>query len=297
LDEIGLGQINQLGVDVLLRTNPALYQRVCASSLYSCDRPYVSLSGLDRALIRGTLAMSLDASCPQCLYGVDLNKASQSVPLISQILYSNCVQSKSILDLHGFTASYDDNWKFTMVSYHSGFGCLRDALDKVPISGGEITWNDISAHFTCPGSSEYIDRLWASLQGYGKNVETLPVGPMVTVQLQPPTPVPPLPTQSPHLSTARLIVKVFVDLNGDGIRQDNEAVDNVQVNLDIAGGTRTLITQQGMVIFDLTGLEIGTRGILTLPGLYRSAPILVPESGDLPIVFIFVRPVLPTRLP
>jgi hypothetical protein len=74
-------------------------------------------------------------------------------------------------------------------------------------------------------------------------------------------------------------------------------VDNVQVNLDVNGTTRIMVTQQGEVIFDLTGLTIGSRGKVSLPGLYRSAPIVIPESGDLPIVFIFIKPVLPTRLP
>lgn len=295
LDEIGLGQINQLGVDVLLRSNPVLYQRVCSRALYNCDTPYSSLNGLDRALIRGTLALALDSSCQDCQYGVDLTKASQSIPLIAQVLYSNCMQARSILNVHGFTANYDDNWKFTMVSYHSGFGCLQNALDKMPAESGEITWKNVSTHLTCLGSKEYIDRLWSSLESFGKIRSTQP--PPVTGQVQTPTPLPPPPTPVAHISRARLVVKVFVDLNGDGIRQDNEAVDNVQVNLDIAGETRILITQQGMVIFDLKGLEIGSRGKVSLPGLYRSAPIIVPESGDLPIVFIFIKPVLPTRLP
>jgi len=295
LDEIGLGQINQLGVDVLLRTNPVLFQQVCSTALYNCNLPYTSMSGLDRSLIRGTLALVLDSSCPSCQYGVDLNKASQSIPLIAQIIYSNCMQSKSILSAHGFTANYDDNWKFTMVSYHSGFGCLQAALDKIPASSGEVTWKDIAPNLTCPGSSEYIDKLWTSLETF-KNNKKEPSAPTI-VQLQTPTPMPPLPTHTLILSSARLEVKVFVDLNGDGIRQDNEAVDNVQVNLNIAGETRILVTQHGVVTFDLTGLEVGSRGKLSLPGLYRSASIVVPESGTLPIVFIFVKPVLPTRLP
>jgi hypothetical protein len=305
IDEIGLGQINQLGVDVLLRTNPVLYQRVCSSTMYRCDLPYVSLSGLDRALIRGSLAMALDASCPNCQYGVDLSRSSQSIPLIAQVVYSNCMQAKSILDLHGFTASYNDYWKFTMVSYHSGFGCLQNAVGAMPQTSGEITWKDLSSHLACPGTSEYIDKLWLTLQGYeidqsAQNAQSTP-GPQATlgviIQPETPTPLPPVPTRAPHLSTGRLVVRVFVDLNGDGVRQDNEAVDNVQVNLDIAGSTRIMVTQQGLVIFDLTGMEIGTRGRVSLPGLYRSAPILVPDSGDLPVIFIFVKPILPTNQP
>lgn len=292
LDEIGLGQINQLGIDVLLRTNPQLYQRTCANALFDCNLPYVSLSGLDRAMIRGSLSLALDASCPSCQYGVNLNKASQSIPLIAQVVYSNCMQAKSLMDLHGFTASYEDNWKFTMVSYHSGFGCLQSALDRISTSSGEITWPTVAAQLTCMGATDYIDRLWTTLQSFSiyqiKRIEP------VNVQLQTPTPI---PTPVLHLSNAQIVVKVFVDLNGDGIRQDNEAVDNVQVNLDITGTTNIKVTQQGEVVFDLNGQEVGTHGIVSLPGLYRSAPIVVPESGDLPVVFIFIKPILPTRLP
>lgn len=138
LDELGLGQINQLGIDVLLRTNPGLYHQVCTSSLYRCDKSYEDLPAIDRALIRGTLVRSLDAACPTCLYGVDLNKASQSLPLIAKVLYANCVQTKAILKLNDVRASYEDSWKFTLVSYHSGFGCLQNAYKSQPYQTLEL---------------------------------------------------------------------------------------------------------------------------------------------------------------
>jgi hypothetical protein len=83
LDEFGLGQINQLGVDVLLRNDPSIYQRVCPTVLADCAIPYVSLEPSQQALIRGAVVQSVDATCPTCEYGLDLDKAKDSVSIAS----------------------------------------------------------------------------------------------------------------------------------------------------------------------------------------------------------------------
>ncbi len=50
VDEIGLGQINQLGVDVLLRRDPSLYKDMCPTVLSDCALPYLSLDASQQAL-------------------------------------------------------------------------------------------------------------------------------------------------------------------------------------------------------------------------------------------------------
>jgi hypothetical protein len=293
LDELGLGQINQLGIDVLLRTNPGLYQQVCTSSLYECNKPYESLPGIDQALIRGTLAQSLDAACPTCLYGVNLTKASQSVSLIAKVLYANCVQTKSILRYYDSTANYEDSWKFTMVSYHSGFGCLINALDKTVENSEQVNWKNVSKNLICDGATSYIDKFWGSLVNFNKYL--MKQKDLTYIELQNPAPV---PTRSAFFSDGRILVKIFVDQNGDGIQQAGETLDNIQVNLDLENGVSyTQVSQNGMAIFDLKGISIGVKGKISLPGLYRSAPIQIPNTGDIPIIFIFTKPVLPTQNP
>ena len=293
LDELGLGQINQLGIDVLLRTNPGLYQQVCTSALYKCDQPYENLTGIDRALIRGTIVQSLDAACPTCLYGVNLNKASQSIALIAKVLYANCVQAKAILKLHGVTANYEDSWKFALVSYHSGFGCLQSAIENSSTDGTQITWNTVTENLVCQGAVAYIDKFWGSLLNFNSYLKK--PGTLTNVQLQNPTPA---PTPTPYLSNAHILVKIFVDKNGDGIQQQGETLDNVQVNLELENGVSfTQITSDGKAEFSLTGISVGVKGRVTLPGLYRNASILVPSAGEIPIIFIFARPILPTQLP
>ena len=294
LDELGLGQINQLGIDVLLRTNPALYFEVCTSALFRCDQPYESLSGIDRALIRGTLVQSLDAACPTCLYGVNVNKASQSIPLIAKVLYANCVQADAILKLHGVTANYEDSWKFTLVSYHSGFGCLQSAVEKSSAEAGtQIDWKTVAANLECQGAVDYIDKFWASLQTFNNYLKKQEV--LANIQLQNP-----IPASNPTIifSNARILVKIFVDKNGDGIQQPDETLDNVQVKLDLENGVSlTQVSMNGIAIFDLSRISVGVKGKISLPGLYRSASIQVPDKGEIPIIFIFTKPILPTQIP
>jgi hypothetical protein len=63
MDEIGLGQVNQLGMDVLLRRDPALYL-VC-SCPFELLTPYVSLEPKLSDDPRAVLG-SIDATCPTC---------------------------------------------------------------------------------------------------------------------------------------------------------------------------------------------------------------------------------------
>ena len=293
LDEFGLGQVNQLGVDVVLRSNPDLYKKVCNAALSNCDIPYDRHSNIERAMIRGTLVQSLDAACPTCMYGVDFEKASQSIPLIAQVLYANCVQEKSIMDYYGVTANYEDSWKFTLVSFHSGFGCLQSAVESSAFPGMRLDWKTVSANLTCSGAVNYVNKFFDSMQGF--NNQIIKPSDLAYIKLQNATPV---PTPLPLYSNSRIIVKIFYDQNDDGFQQANEALNNVQVNLDLENGvSATQITSNGEAVFDLGSTSVGVKGTISLPGLYRSASITVPVSGDVPIIFIFARPVLSTPLP
>src|SRR6266540_2950270 len=55
LDEFGLGQLNQLGVDVLLRRDPTLFKSVCPGVLSDCATSYLSLDPQQQAMIRGAV--------------------------------------------------------------------------------------------------------------------------------------------------------------------------------------------------------------------------------------------------
>ncbi len=92
-----------------------------------------------------------DASCADCQYGIDLDKAKESVALFARLMKANCQQVDFILnqavppdaDADAATAtaavatiaaggntdstSYDDLWRFTFLSYHSGLSCFQQA--------------------------------------------------------------------------------------------------------------------------------------------------------------------------
>ncbi|HXQ36434.1 MAG TPA: hypothetical protein VN843_20645, partial [Anaerolineales bacterium] len=184
LDEYGLGQLNQLGVDVLLRRDPALYQKVCSGVLSDCARPYQSLEPSQQALIRGAVVQLADASCATCDYGIDLDKAKESVSLIAMLLRANCQQVDVILDLAAkahfdedadaatataavatATASgaglskttYEDLWRFTFVAYHSGLSCLQTAVNAVEKANLPVTWENVSSEFKCKGAEDYAN--------------------------------------------------------------------------------------------------------------------------------------------
>lgn len=293
LDELGLGQINQLGIDVLLRTNPALYSQICATSLYRCDQPYEKLAPIDRALIRGALVQSLDAACPTCEYGVNINKAAQSIPLIAKVMYANCVQTKSLLKLNGVKASYEDSWKLTLVSYHSGFGCLQNALAKSAKNRIEVDWDTVSKNLDCRGSAAYVDKFWGSMLSYYTYAKKPPEIP--TIKMDFPTPQ---PSPTPVATNARITVRIFMDQNGDGIQQPGETLDNVQVVLTLENGLNyTAYSKNGTVEFKLSNVSPGLRGVINLPGLYRSAQIKVPTNGDVSLVFVFANPIQATPTP
>jgi hypothetical protein len=275
-----------------LRSDSAVYQQFCKGTLSNCDTPYNGLPKSKQALIRGRLVQTMDASCSTCPYGINLNKANQSIPLIAKVLKANCQQTKSILNLNNVSANYEDSWKFTLVSYHSGFGCLETAIEKSISEEATVDWKTVSGNLSCTGAASYVDQFWTLMQnfaGYKKKN-----GELALIQLQNPSVLPAASTSS----NARIVVKTYYDQNGNGIQDPNEALDNVLVTLDLENGVSiTKISQNGMAIFDIGNISVGVKGKINLPGLYQSAFITVPVSGDIPIIFIFTKPILPTQLP
>jgi hypothetical protein len=325
LDEIGLGQINQLGVDVLLRRDPALYQRVCAEVLSSCTTPYISLDPAQQALIRGAVVKLADANCPTCQYGIDLDKAKESVSLIAMVLRANCQQVDVILDLAaranidedadaatataavatatasggGFSeTTYEDLWRFTLVAYHSGVNCLQTAVNEVERNNSSVTWDNVSKEIRCRGGTDYVDGFMNNLFAfdlylYQINETNTPLGEPTFVPTR--TPV---PTPTVFISNARVRVQVFMDRNNNGLPDDGEWIDAMTVLLTTSSNEQiTQRTQNGIAIFDMTGYTPGIGITVSLPGLYRSESFVLPQQGEVSVTFRFEQPALPTLIP
>ncbi len=322
LDEFGLGQINQLGVDVLLRNDPTIYQRVCPTVLASCTTPYISLEPSQQALIRGALVQSVDATCPSCQYGLDLDKAKDSISLIASLLQATCRQVDNILsipykpdeDADAATATavvatveaggsrpgadYEDYWRFTFLSYHSGISCFQTAVDDTRKAGLPVNWENLETKLSCKGGDDYVNGLFDNLIAF--DTYLYQAGDSIGI-LVAPTIVPtrtPVPTPTTYISTASIRVNVFLDRNGNGTPEPNEWIDGTPVLLTTSGGdefrSRTL---NGAAVFDMTGYRPGLGIIVSLPGLYRSEGFMLPEQGEVVIDFKFDQPALPTVLP
>lgn len=297
--EYGLAQMNQIGADVALRWDNNLYQQVCEGLLFDCTVPYASLPSWQQAVVRGGMIRAINAECPTCRYGVDLSAAQLSIPVMSQLLRSNCSQVKYITNLIDVTSGYEDLWKFTLVSYHSGYQCLFDALNSTRKAGLTYTWENVSARISCGGASDYVNSVWTSLTSF----DTFALKPQQIEQIpavQPtfaPTVAPTLaPTPIPSRSTTRVIV--FIDANGDGIPQPNEFVDGVTAQITLANGTT--VTQRvtnGFTDFDMSGQPVGSFVTISLPTLYRQTTVRVIEQGVQPVIFRLEPPQIPTKLP
>ena len=322
LDEFGLGQINQLGVDVLLRNDPSVYQKVCPSVLAECTTPYVSLDPSKQALIRGALVQSVDATCPTCRYGLDINVAKDSVSLIADLLRANCQQVDTILsipykpdeDVDAATATaavatiaaggklpradYEDYWRFTFLSYHSGISCFQKAVNDTREAGLPVTWENLEKKLSCKGGDDYVNGLFDNLFAF--DAYLYQAGDSGT-NFVAPTIIPtrtPVPTPTVYISTAVVKVQVYMDRNGNGKPDPDEGIDGMSVRLTIENTQEiNLRTENGIVIFDLNGYRPGSGIVVSLPGLYRSESFLLPQQGEIEIVFKFDQPALPTVIP
>jgi hypothetical protein len=322
LDEIGLGQVNQLGMDVLLRRDPALYQKFCATVLSDCTRPYLSLEPTQQAMIRGAVVSSMDATCPTCPNGLDLSKAKESVLLIGKLLEANCQQVEAILsqaiipdpDADAATATavvatvaagggtgsttYEDLWRFTLSSYHNGSSCLQDAIQTVRKAKLPVTWENVSQELTCRGGADYVDGFMSNLFSFDLYLYEPSDADILITQATIVSTRTPVPTPTVFISSAQVRVEVFMDRNANNTPEEGEWIDAMTVLLTTSTNQQiTQRTQNGIAIFDMSGFTPGIGITVSLPGLYRSQSFELPEQGEVTVTFMFEQPPLPTVLP
>jgi hypothetical protein len=322
LDEYGLGQVNQLGVDVLLRRDPTLYQRICPSVLSDCLRPYISLEPQQQAMIRGAVVRLMDASCADCEYGFDLNKAKESIGILAMLLRANCQQVEVIINLvhvddddvdsatataavatiaaggETGTTSYEDLWRFTLLSYHSGLSCFQDALIATRKAHRPFTWENVEDRLRCRGGADYVNGFMNNLFAFDfYRLDYTNTG----IVLAAPTIIPtrtPVSTPTAFVSNAMIRVQVFMDRNGNETPEDGEWIDAIPVVVETSTNERiTQRTQNGIAIFDMSGYTPGIGVNVSLPGLYREERLELPQEGEITVTFMFEVPLLPTNIP
>lgn len=300
VDEYGLGQINQLGLDVLLRQNPDFYNRVCPSVYSDCSLSYLSLDPASQALVRGAILASIDSTCPACEYGLDMEKAAESIPLIAQLLRSNCGMIDYLNVAGKPDVTYADLWQFTLAAYHGGYSCVRDAVVLSRKNNEPLDWKNVSKNIACKGVKNYVDNLWGNVLAFDSYASATGItGPLMAVPTFMPTPtqfVVPLPTQV--MSKARVVVRVYLDTNGNGIPESIELLDGITAQLQVQNGqTVNAVTRDGEAVFEMNTFQPGLNVVASLPGLYREKLFSLPADGIVQIDFVFTSPDIPKILP
>ena len=114
--------------------------------------------------LRRALVGSVNATCADCPLGLDLAQAEFSVGVFAHTMTANCGQAAQVI--YNYTgmqvnevAGYEDLWKFTLVNYNAGGGCLADAISNAAARRQEIDWEHVSTYLTgaCSGAVDYVN--------------------------------------------------------------------------------------------------------------------------------------------
>jgi hypothetical protein len=164
--DIGLGQLTEDGADTTLLWNSSFYAQFCPLVLDGevCAKGYIYLEPIERDLLRQALVGSVNASCADCPLGLNLSQADFSIGVFAHTMLANCDQAGRIVrnitgQIPGEAASYEDLWKFTLVNYHAGPGCLGDALEGADLQGLALTWENIAPFLpgACSSAVDYVN--------------------------------------------------------------------------------------------------------------------------------------------
>ncbi len=297
LAEYGLTQLNTLGMDTALRWDTDLFKQVCNNALYECSRGYAGLPADVQSQLKGALMNLVNSSCVTCPGGINLASAQQSIPMLAQALRANCKQTQYILkDQDIKPTSYDDMWLFTLVSYHSGYQCLYDALAESTKRLEIIDWEHVSAHLNCKNARTYVDNFWSNLIGFTPVISSSQSN--ATLSLPVMTTQTPVPSPTPYMSKAALHILVYLDKNNDGKPEPDEMVDGLTATITFSDGpTLTQAVTQGEAIIDLSSHLVGTHITVSIKNLFLFYEYSAPASGEIPVTIRLTQPTLPPALP
>lgn len=185
--EAGLGHLSDLGADTVLLWNPNFFSQFCPLVLDTsvCQRGFGNLDIAEQEMLRGALVQKVNAACPDCPMGIDLRQANFSISIFARSLLANCEQVGQIIynttrKTAGEVSNYEDLWRFTLVNYNGGPGCLANAIQEAYDSARPLTWENLIT-FLEPGCRAAID--------YVEDIAAMPTSPAAT------------PTQKPRASS------------------------------------------------------------------------------------------------
>lgn len=165
--DVGLGQLTENGADTTLFWNRSFFNQFCPLVMDSevCGAGYANLGKELQTGLRRALVGSVNATCEECPLGLDLTQAHFSVGVFAHTMVANCEQAGQVV--YNYTdeqpvnvASYEDMWKFTLVNYNAGGGCLAEAISMArAVSGLPLSWETVSPHLSgaCSGAVGYVN--------------------------------------------------------------------------------------------------------------------------------------------
>ena len=165
-EDIGLGQLTENGADIAFLWNPVFFEEFCPLVFDGdeCDKSYLNLDEEQQKRIRGALVYSVNALRDDAPLGLDLTQADFSVGVFANTLLGSCEQTGRVVHNNtaqspGATTSYEDLWKFTLVDYNAGAGCLSLAIGETLDKNQELNWGNLSQNLTvvCMGTKDYVE--------------------------------------------------------------------------------------------------------------------------------------------
>jgi hypothetical protein len=166
--DVGLGHLTNNGADIAFLWNPVFFEEFCPFVFEDdvCDGGYLNLDEAQQDRIRGALVYSVNALDDNAPLGVDVAQADYSVSVFANTLLGSCEQTGRVVlnntDLSpGKTTGYEDLWKFTLVDYNAGAGCLSLALGETIKKGQVLNWENLSSNLTvvCEGTKNYVEEI------------------------------------------------------------------------------------------------------------------------------------------
>ena len=164
--DVGLGQLTDKGADIAFLWNPSFFEEFCPLILDDgvCEDGYPNLNLAQQERLRGALVYSVNATCEECPHGIDLAQADFSVGVFANTLLGSCEQTGNVVynntaQSPGTNTSYEDLWKFSLVDYNAGAGCLSLAIGETLGKSEPLDWAHLSENLTdvCMGTKDYVD--------------------------------------------------------------------------------------------------------------------------------------------
>ena len=169
--DIGLGQLTEDGADTALLWNPPFFHQFCPLVMdgEACSKGYLQLDEEQMHYLRLALIDAVNSTCEECPLQIDLDRANFSIGVFAHTMLANCEQAGQLVEnisggMAGAAATYEDLWKFTLVNYNAGPGCLGSALEITSDENLALTWENVAPHLStgCQGAIDYVNDISAN---------------------------------------------------------------------------------------------------------------------------------------